>query len=1695
MLSIAVGKAGRKTILLKASLILGMLLVAQAAMAQFAQQGSKLVGTGAVGAHQGSSVATSGDGNTAIVGGSDDNSGAGAAWVYARSGGEWSQQGPKLVGTGAVGAANQGKSVAISADGNTAIIGGDNDNNGAGAAWVYTRSGGVWSQQGPKLVGTGAVGSAKQGSSLAISGDGNTAIVGGRSDNSGAGAAWVYTRSGGGWSQQGAKLVGTSAEGAAGQGSSVAISADGDTAIVGGPNDRPSAYVGAAWVYTRSGGVWSQQGAKLVGTSAARASQGYSVAISADGNTAIVGGPGDNLYAGAMWVYTRSGGLWSQQGNKLVGTGAVRCTYTGCYSGVLQGTSVAISADGDTAIVGGPYDNPITYPNYYITAGAVWVFKRSEGAWSQHGSKLVGTGAVGGAGQGHSVAISADGNTAIVGGPRDNLYAGATWVFDNRCATITEQPQSQIILPGQKATLVVTASGAAPEYQWYQGAAGDTSQPVATNASSFITPALLATTNYWVRVGNVCGHIDSTTAVVTVKAFYSGTPAAQQGSKLVGTGAVGGAEQGYSVAISADGNTAIVGGKADNSSAGAAWVYTRSGGVWSQQGNKLVGTGAAAAAGQGESVAISGDGNTVIVGGPGSGMNPWDPGAGAAWVYTRSGGVWSQQGNKLVGTGAVYEAGQGRSVAISADGNTVIVGGDSDASGAGAAWVFGRSGGVWSQQGSKLVGTGADGRAYQGSSVAISGDGNTAIVGGPHDGFPNGAAWIFRRNGGVWSQLGSKLVGTGATGREATKTSSGRGAAQGSSVAISGDGNTAIVGGPYDGLDGDIGAAWVFRRSGGVWSQQGNKLVGTGATYGGGQSRQGWSVAISADGNIVVLGGPWVGESWVFTRSGGAWSQLGRKLVGTGAVGITTEQGSSVAISADGKTIIVGGPRDNSHAGAAWVFTVPPCESSAVPVANFAYTPASPLAGAAVTFTDQSSNVPTGWLWNFGDGTDSGALPLDASSVMHTYGAAGTYTVAMVAANCKGSNADAGLGGLGIFHKQITVSQPCTEPSITAQPQGQSIPSGQTGTLSVTATGTPPLTYQWYQGASGDTSTPLGANASSFTTPALTATTSYWVRVSNACGHDDSAAATTTVMPCALSCSASVTPSTSAAPVAASFTSGVNAQYCADTPSLAWTFGDGESSAEVNPSHTYQQTGSYPWTLTVTVDDQTCTASGTVEALGPACSGPYSLIIPAAAHSNGVWQTDVDLLNRGAEPASIDIALLKSSQTNLTPQAVNVEVGAGQTLRLPDILGTLLPTSNAALALRFCSGEVFASSRFYNIGTPSTGTFGMAVPAMDVTRAITDTRPGVFHNLTYSPDPKSGYRVNLGFANASPFPVNMIIRLYGDAGELLGTKPFSLRAYTQLQWTKIHQIVGTPPVGHGWASVEATTKGAVVLAYAMLIDNLSQDPLSMLPELLPNGLPAVAGVAGEEATLERSMLAVAPCTGPYSLIIPAAANSNSVWKSDVDLLNLDGSPASVDLALLKTGETNLNPTVASVEVPAGQTLRIADILGSVLPASNAALAFRFCSGQAFASSRFFNIGTAATGTFGMAVPGLPVSAAITPSTLGVFHHMSYSTDPKAGYRVNLGFANASPFPVGVILKLYGDAGELLGTKPFSLRAYTQLQWTKIHQLMGTPAVTHGWATVEVTTPNALVHAYQMLIDNLSNDPAYFAPDVVIKGEQ
>ena len=374
------------------------------------QQGPKLTGGGESGEGRfGRSVALSADGNTALIGGPRDSGEAGAVWVFTRSGSTWAQQ-AKLTGGEESGAGHFGRSVALSADGDTALIGATNDAHGLGAAWVFTRSGSTWTQQ-AKLTGAGENGGGWFGRSVALSADGDIALIGGSVDHSDVGAAWVFARVGATWAQQGEKLTGAGESGAGEFGWSVALSGAGDTALIGGRDDGGG--VGAAWVFARVGSTWAQQGEKLIGAAESGQGQfGQDVALSGAGDTALIGGQEDGGGVGAAWVFARSGSTWAQQA-KLTG---------GEESGAgYFGDGVALSAAGDTALIGGFKDGG--------GLGAAWVFARSGSAWAQQGDELTGGEEVGKGQFGWSVALSADGATALIGGINDQGKAGAAWIF------------------------------------------------------------------------------------------------------------------------------------------------------------------------------------------------------------------------------------------------------------------------------------------------------------------------------------------------------------------------------------------------------------------------------------------------------------------------------------------------------------------------------------------------------------------------------------------------------------------------------------------------------------------------------------------------------------------------------------------------------------------------------------------------------------------------------------------------------------------------------------------------------------------------------------------------------------------------------------------------------------------------------------------------------------------------------------------------------------------------------------------------------------------------------------------------------------------------------------------------------------------------------------------------------------------
>ena len=456
---------------------------------------------------------------------------------------------------------------------------------------------------------------------------------------------------------------------------------------------------------------------------------------------------------------------------------------------------------------------------------------------------------------------------------------------------------------------------------------------------------------------------------------------------------------GNAAAISQDGNTMAIGAPHESSGAkgingnqndrsvygsGAVYVFTRKGDTWVQQAY-VKASAPGEGANFGSTVALSSDGNTMAVaayyeasaatGVNGNQNDRSIPQAGAAYVFTRSGNAWSQQAyikasnTGKAGVGEDFGDGDqfGYSMALSADGNTLAVAAmsedsaatgingnqaDDSASGSGAAYVFARNGRIWSQQAYvKSSITGAN--ALFGYSIGLSANGDTLAVSEYDADRGKGALYVLTRSGSTWAHQ-ARLQASNAE----------RGDSLGYSLAISEDGNTIAAGAADEDcmtpgvnptgcdhdqpLDNSSGATYVFVRNGSTWAQQafikasnpGKEdwfgvrigISGDGDTLAVGAQNED-SAAKSINGNQADNSAPEAGAVYLFTRNGITWTQ--QAYVKGSNTEASDEFGSSIALSRDGRTMLVGArgedsgakgvngnQADNSvrYAGAAYIF-------------------------------------------------------------------------------------------------------------------------------------------------------------------------------------------------------------------------------------------------------------------------------------------------------------------------------------------------------------------------------------------------------------------------------------------------------------------------------------------------------------------------------------------------------------------------------------------------------------------------------------------------------------------------------------------------------------------------------------------------------------------------------------------------------
>ena len=879
----------------KSVLITVLVVLAVSAPGQCLEEIGKILGSdGSAGDSFGYSVSI--DGDYAIIGAHFDDSlgsDSGSAYIFKRSCGGWIQQ-AKL--TASNGSSGDYFGYSVSIDGDYAIIGAygrDIYFPDSGTAYIFKRDGESWSQQAQLTAGS-IVMDIEFGKSVSI--DGDYCIVGAASFVY-EGSAYIFKRGGTTWTKE-ATLTALAGNFSNMFGCSVSI--DGEYAIIGDSFDDDNGNAsGAAYVFKRESEAWSQQAKLLPSDGATYDSFGGSVYI--DGDYAVIGASFEDengTDSGSAYIFKREGEIWSEQAKLTASDG---------NEGDLFGRSVSI--DSEYAIIGA-YRDDSSEPN----SGSAYLFKRDGEIWSEQ-VKLIASD--GNEGDLFGSSVSIDGEHVIVGafGDEDNgSYSGSAYIF-GEIEELCIDPIDDFISSGShfgpftpECTDYTLTNNSPNTLDWeviwtaswldVSPNEGTLDSNTSTVVNACINTASLVPGVYAdeITFANVTGGVEEVRAVELTILHPQRKLTVSDGEEFDRFGS----------SVSIDGDYAIIGAYGDDgnsSDSGTAFIFKRNGKNWTEQA-KLAALDGADMAMFGRSVSI--DGEYAIVGAYQDDDTGTD--SGAAYIFKREDEIWSEQA-KLTASDGNNGDWFGNEVSISAD--YVIVGAfrdDDTGISSGSAYIFKRDGESWIEQ-TKL--TASDGEAYDLFGRSVSIDGLYAIVGAYLDddtGTDSGAAYIFKRDGEIWSEQAKLTASDGNDGDFF-----------GLSVSIYGD--YAIIGACYsDDKDPNSGSAYIFRRDGEIWSEQ-TKLT---ASDGNEDSRFGNSVSIDGDNAIIGAyadddNGYGSGSAYIFKRDGETWIEEGKLTASDGAE--IDVFGCSVSI--DGDYWLVGASGDDdmgSCSGSAYMF-------------------------------------------------------------------------------------------------------------------------------------------------------------------------------------------------------------------------------------------------------------------------------------------------------------------------------------------------------------------------------------------------------------------------------------------------------------------------------------------------------------------------------------------------------------------------------------------------------------------------------------------------------------------------------------------------------------------------------------------------------------------------------------------------------
>ena len=326
---------------------------------------------------------------------------------------------------------NFGYSVAIDSTGTIVVVGAYQEDpdglNGAGSAYIFTRSGTIWTEE-AKLTASDKQASDNFGYSVAIDGTGTRVVIGAYHNDpdgvSDAGSAYIFTRSGTVWTEE-AKLMASDKQSSDYFGSSVSIDDTGTRVVIGAYGEDPNSVsaAGSAYIFTRSGTIWTEDAKLTASDKQASDYFGSAVAIDGTGTTVVIGAyqedPDGLTGAGSAYIYAKSGAIWTEE---------AKLTTSDKQTGDNFGHSVAINDAGTVVVIGADLEAP----DGVGSAGSAYTFVRSGSIWTED-AKLTASDKQASDTFGRSVDIDGVGTRVVIGAyqedPSGVSNAGSAYVF------------------------------------------------------------------------------------------------------------------------------------------------------------------------------------------------------------------------------------------------------------------------------------------------------------------------------------------------------------------------------------------------------------------------------------------------------------------------------------------------------------------------------------------------------------------------------------------------------------------------------------------------------------------------------------------------------------------------------------------------------------------------------------------------------------------------------------------------------------------------------------------------------------------------------------------------------------------------------------------------------------------------------------------------------------------------------------------------------------------------------------------------------------------------------------------------------------------------------------------------------------------------------------------------------------------